>query len=58
MTYAAMSPALFMKGKWRYLGPVIAIAVIAFFQIYLMDRFLAVIWPQAAVWHFITNRIF
>jgi putative tricarboxylic transport membrane protein len=58
VAYAILSPVLFMQGKWRYLGPVISVAIVGIFQIYLMDRFLAVIWPQAAVWHFITTRIF
>lgn len=58
MSYAILSPAFWMRGKWRWLGPIIAVTIIALFQFLLMDRFIFIIWPEAALFEWLGREVF
>jgi len=49
---------LMPSGKWKYLGPVIAVGLVSAFMVGMADNLLHPIWPQAALWNWIQTRIF
>jgi hypothetical protein len=57
-SYAILSPYFWMSGKWRYIGPVIAVTAVAFFQFVIMDRFIFTIYPEAALFEWVGREIF
>lgn len=57
-SYAFLSPFFWMPGKWKYIGPVISITVIAVFEFFLMDNFIYIIWPEPALFEWIGREIF
>jgi len=57
-SYAFLSPFFWMPGKWKYIGPVISISIIAVFEFALMDNFIYIIWPEPALFEWIGREIF
>lgn len=56
-SYAFLSPYFWMPGKWKYIGPVIAVTIIGIFQFFLMDNFIYIIWPEPALFEWIGREI-
>jgi hypothetical protein len=57
-SYAFLSPFFWMPGKWKYIGPMISITVVAVFEFLLMDNFIYIIWPEPALFEWIGREIF
>ncbi|MDA1035810.1 MAG: tripartite tricarboxylate transporter permease, partial [Chloroflexi bacterium] len=58
LSFAFLSPFLFMEGKWKIYGPMISIAAVLAFEIGMMDNFIYVVWPKASLFEWIGREIF
>ena len=52
---ALIGPVLFLEGRIRWIGAVITGGIVGIFAEVLMNRIMAVIWPQPAIWLWLTG---
>ncbi len=55
---ALLGPVLLLSGRLRWIGGVLAAAVVAVFSYVLLDYLMAVIWPQPIIWTWLRSNLF